>query len=257
MNKDWLPIVKDYIWPLLIAVLPFAPTIFDRLTETTLHFVYEVKNERNPSEEWNRRISSAFKYLDKSQKTSIDKLPAPLLQEIGTEIYRSLPAMLSGIGYQPFDSSKVMILNVANQEIRNIRVHFSGCEGYETYETWPDSRGSVNNPNPNDSIKPSGQVTLRYDKLSPSASKATSVAQIAFFGESTSSCSPTVEAELADGKIAIGKKAPLQDYLNESSWDKYNQNQRIDFFFKLFLSLAVIYVFLQVRGLKKTLGREY
>ncbi|MBV6447798.1 hypothetical protein [Nitrosomonas sp.] len=254
--NNWLSIVKDYIWSLLIAILPFAPTIYDRFTESTLHFVYEVKNQRNPSEEWNRRISSVFKNLDNPQKTPIDKLPAPLLKEIGSEIYRALPAMLSGIGYQPFDSSKVMILNVANQEIRNIRVHFSGCEGYQTYETWPDSRGSVNNPSPNDPKKPTGQITLRYDKLSPSANRTTSIAQITFFGESTSDCTPTVEAELADGKVAVGKKAPLQDYLNESSWEKHNEIQRIDFFFKLFLSFAVIYVFLQVHGLKKRLNTK-
>ena len=82
------------------------------------------------------------------------------------------------------------------------------------------------------------------------------MAQIAFYGESTSNCVPTVEAELADGKIAIGKKAPLQDYLNESSWDRYNKEQRVDFFFKLFLSLAVLYMFLQVRGLKRRINRE-
>lgn len=44
--------------------------------------------------------------------------------------------------------------------------------------------------------------------------------------------------------------------MNESSWDRYKNEQRIDFFFKLFLSLAVLYLFLQIRGLKRRVNRE-
>lgn len=255
MKKDWLQIAKDFVLPTVVALLPFAPSIYARLTEPTLHFVYEVQNERNPATEWNRQLSHMFKQIDSPKQLAFDDLPAPLLKRIGAEIYKSLPAMLSGIGYHPSDSSKVQILNVSNQELRNIRVHFTGCEGFDTYETWPDSFASTNNPSRN-SPKQAGQVTLRYDKLSPSVSRTTSMAQIAFYGESTSNCVPTVEAELADGKIAVGRKAVLQEYLNESAWDRYNNEQRVDFFFKLFLSLAVIYMFFQVRGLKKRINHE-
>jgi hypothetical protein len=255
MNKKWLQIAKDIVFPMLVALLPFAPSIYARLTEPNLHFVYDVKNDRNPVTEWNRQVTRMFKQLDSSDQKSLDDLPAPLLKRIGAEIYKSLPAMLSGIGFHPSDSSKVQILNVADQELRNIRVHFSGCEGFDTYETWPDSMGSPNNPSRN-GPKPTGQVTLRYDKLSPSADRSTSMAQITFYGESTSNCVATVEAELADGRVAVGKKAPLQEYLNESTWDRYNKEQRVDFFFKLFLSFAVLYMFLQVRSLKRRIIRE-
>lgn len=95
-----------------------------------------------------------------------------------------------------------------------------------------------------------GQVTLRYDKLFPSIDQSTSIAQVVFFGESTSSCVPTVEAELADGRVAVGKKGSLQEYLNESAWDRYNKERRADLFFRIFLSISVLYVFLQVRWLK-------
>lgn len=255
MNKKWFQIAKDLVVPLLVALLPFAPSLYARLTEPTLHFVYDVKNERNPVAEWNRQLSHMFKQLDVSDQKAFENLPAPLLKRIGAEIYKSLPAMLSGIGFHPTDSTKVQILNVADQELRNIRVHFIGCEGFDTYETWPDSMGSLNNPSRN-GPKPSGQVTLRYDKLSPSANRSTSMAQIAFYGESTSKCEPTVEAELADGRIAVGKKAPLQEHLNESTWDRYKTEQRVDFFFKLFLSLAVLYMFLQIRSLKRRVNGE-
>lgn len=251
MNKhNWLPIAKDLFLPILLAVLPFAPSIYARLTEPTLHFVYYTMNERSPVAEWNRQLTRMFKQLDNPDQKSFENLPAPLLKRIGAEIYKSLPAMLSGIGFHPTDSSKVQILNVADQELRNIRVHFFGCQGFDTYETWPDSMSSPNNPSRNGS-KLTGQVTLRYDKLAPSADRSTSMAQISYFGEDTSKCEPTVEAELADGRTAIGMKAPLQEYMNESSWNRYKKEQRVDFFFKLFLSLAVLYMFLQIRSLKR------
>ncbi|MBK9160155.1 MAG: hypothetical protein IPM27_01045 [Nitrosomonadales bacterium] len=250
MNKDWLQIAKDFIVPLVVAFLPFAPSIYSKLTEPTLHFVYEVKNERNPVNEWNRQLSHLFKQIDSPDQKISDSLPAPLLKKIGSEVYKALPAMLSGIGYHPTDNSKVTILNVGDQELRNIRVYFTGCEGFDTYETWPDSLGSASNP-PLNGPRSTGQVTLRYDKLSPSVNHASSMAQISFYGESTSNCVPTVEAELADGKIAVGKKTPAQEYLNEAAWDSYNKEKRVDFFFKLFLSFAVLYLFIQVRSVKK------
>jgi hypothetical protein len=254
MNKNWLPIAKDLLLPIMLAVLPFAPSIYDRLTEPTLHFVYYTQNARSPVAEWNRQLTRMLKQLD-SPEQSFETLPEPLLKRIGAEIYKSLPAMLSGIGFHPTESSKVQILNIADQELQNIRVHFFGCDGFDTYETWPDSMGSVNNPSRN-GPKPAGQVTLRYDKLAPSAYRSNGMAQIAYYGDDTSKCEPTVEAELADGRVAIGKKAPLQEHVNESSWDRYKKEQRVEFFFKLFLSLAVLYMFLQIRGLKRRVNRE-
>lgn len=255
MNKNWLLVAKDLLLPILLAVLPFAPSIYARLTEPTLHFVYYTQNARSPVAEWNRQLTRMFKQLDSPDQQSFENLPEPLLKRIGAEIYKSLPAMLSGIGFHPTESSKVQILNVADQELRNIRVHFFDCDGFDTYETWPDSMGSINNPSRN-GPKPAGQVTLRYDKLAPSADRSNSMAQIVYYGDDTSKCKPTVEAELADGRVAIGKKAPLQEYVNESSWDRYKKEQRVDFFFKLFLSLAVLYMFLQIRGLKRRVNRE-
>lgn len=255
MNKKWLQIVKEFVIPLMVALLPFAPPLYVRLTESTLHFVYEVKTERNPVAEWNRQLSNMFKQLNVSEQKTYENIPAPLLKRIGTEIYKSLPAMLSGIGFHPTDSIKVQILNVADQELRNIRVHFIGCEGFDSYETWPDSVGSFNNPSRN-GTKPSGQVTLRYDKLSPSTDRSNSITQIAFFGEDTSKCSPKVEAELADGRVAVGKNSPLQEHLNETTWDRYKTEQRVDFFFKLFLSIALLYMFYQVRSLKRRVNGE-
>lgn len=251
MNTNLLQVAKDVVVPLLVALLPFAPSVYERLTEPTLHFVYEVKNERNPVNEWNRQLTHFFKSVDVQNIKATDSLPAPLLKRIGAEIYKSLPAMISGIGFHPADSSRVSILNAGTQELRNIRVHFSGCEGFDTYETWPDSLGSANNPAKNGS-KISGQITLRYDKLPPSVSQTTtSMAQLSFYGESTSKCTPTVEAELPNGSPAIGKREALQDYVNNAAWERHDKQQRVDFFFKLFLSLAVLYLFLQVRSVKQ------
>lgn len=105
MNRDWFQMAKDVVVPLFVAFLPFAPSIYAKLTEPTLHYVYEVQNERNPINEWNRQLSHVFKKIDSSDLNVSDDLPAPLLKKIGSKIYKSLPAMLSGIGFHPTDSS--------------------------------------------------------------------------------------------------------------------------------------------------------
>ena len=164
--------------------------------------------------------------------------------------------MLTGIGYQPFDSSAVTILNVSDQAIRNIRVHFRGCEGYETYATYPDSYSSAKNPNPNDPKKPFGQITLRYENLPPSYNKNYIPATIIFYGESTSNCSPTVEAELADGKNAIGKELLLQSYWNESYQENNEKAQLTDFLFRLLVLFAALYFLFQIHSLKKRINAQ-
>lgn len=243
-------ISKDFVIPVLVALIPFVPSIYSRFTDPGLHFVYEVQNERNPVEKWNRQVSKMFKQLENLEKKAISEIPAPLLKKIGEEIYDSLPAMLSGIGFHPMDSSTVNVLNTANQELRNIRVHFTGCVGFDSYETWPDSIGSSTNPS-RKGAKTSASVTLRYDKLSPSTERTPSYARIIFFGESTQDCEPKVEAELPDGRIAVGKKAPIREHLNEVDWKRARSDFTKELFFKVFFSAAVLFFFFQIRGIKQ------
>lgn len=248
--KNWQSILKDIFVPVVVACIPFAPGIYAKLTEPTLHYVYEVRNDRNPIFEWNRQLSHVLKNIDVSGQDS-EKLPAPLLKEIGEEIYKSLPVMLSGAGLHATDSSRVTIVNVSEREIRGVRIHFIGCRGYVSYETYPDSFASSNNPKNNEKV--ADPVTIRYDKLFPSGDRVLTSAYIAYYGEDTSNCMPTIEAELADGSPAIGKRESIESFINEYQWDKYNKDKRFDLFFRFFLSISVIYMFFQVRKIRNYL----
>jgi hypothetical protein len=253
---NWKSPLKDILIPVLVACIPFAPEIYAKLTEPTLHYVYEVSIKRNPVNEWNRQLSLAFKQINSSGQKFPDQVPAPLLEQIGKEIYKSLPAMLSGIGFHATESAEVHVVNISGKELRNIRVHFIGCSGYDTYETYPDAYASPSNPKKSDESLQNSTVTVRYDKLFPSGANSWTAAYITFYGEDTSNCQPTVEAELPNGEVAIGKKESIDTFTREYRWDQYNHQQRVDVFFKFFLAAAVIYMFFQVRNIKKRLDRN-
>lgn len=233
----------------MVGLLPFVPSIYEGLTEPSLHFVYQVDNERNPIDEWNRQLEKMFRQLDPEERKHAENLAAPLLRKIGSEIYRALPALLAGAGVRPAETSTVTILNVAAEELRDIRVHFTGCEGFDSYMSWPDSAGSSGNPRSERQVK-TDQVTIRYDRLPPSVNRTESQAIVRFFGERTSACKPTVEA-IAAGRPAIGRQVVLADFRNEETWDKYNSQRRADLFFKIVLAVGLIYVYRQVQNLAR------
>lgn len=234
------------------------PDVYATLTEPKTHYVFQVNNERNPVVEWNRQLSLVLKQLNVSGQKPPDQIPAPLLEQIGSEIYKSLPAMLSGIGYHPSDSSEVQIMNISQDELKNIRVHFIGCAGYESYDTYPNANASETNPKKGDKSLQNSTITIKYDKLFPSSDdKNWSSASITFYGEDTSNCEPTVEAELPNGKLAVGVEESIDTFIDEYDWEKGSQKEMADLvFFKFFLSSAVIYMFFQVRTIKKQLGRN-
>jgi len=164
--------------------------------------------------------------------------------------------MLAGMGLHPSDSTIVEITNISGKELKNIRVHFIGCSGFDSYETYPDAFASASNPGKNEKIAKNAPVTIRYDKLLPSGEGTWSSAYITYYGENTSNCVPTVEAELADSEPAVGKKVSIAAFEAEYSWETHNKKERIDLFFKIFLSVAVIFMFFQVRGIKKHIDRN-
>lgn len=245
-------IFKDIIVPLLIAIIPVSPDIYKYLTASNVHFVYNIKNKENPVQEWNKHISKLFTRVDFKSFEENSEIPNFLLKRIGKEIYESMPAMIAGIGLRPNESSTVQVMNVSGDDLKNIKVHFEGCEGYSDYETWPDALGS--NLNPKKSEKEHlGKVTVRYDKLAPSTEKVASTANLTFYGDETKDCKPIVEAELSDGKRAIGIKQDLQQYLNDDARARNSHEKKINLFFKLFFSAIAIYLFLRIKHLEKKL----
>lgn len=243
-------VAKDVILPLLIALVPFSSNIYEVFTATDLHFVYGHEYVKNPVIEWNRQIAELLRQIGAPSKGADIIPPDLLLRRIGKEIYEVLPAMLSGIGFKPMDKKIVRIFNVSGHDIRNVRVHFIGCRGFDSYETWPDTFASADNKNIS-ALQPTDTVTIRYDRLRRSPEHSLQPAIVVFFGADASQCRPLVEADLAKGATAVGKEVDLQSYFDERALDRYNKERLGDLAFKIFLGVAVLYMYFQIRSLRK------
>lgn len=244
-----IDITKDLLVPVAVGLLPFLPAIYDYITEPDIYFVYEYKNEKSPVAEWNRTLTRMLSQVEKFEESAVEKIPDPLLKKIGEEIYKSLPAMLSGIGFSPMERSSVWIANVGGRELKNIRVHFLGCEGLDKFETAPDTLGSNLNQ-PIKELRGKNSVTLRYDKLPASIHGTDSLAVITYYGEETSNCQPQVEADV-EGHPASGKRQSILEYQSEVKNAEVSAKRRADFFFKLFLAIGLIYIYFKVRRIEK------
>lgn len=123
--------VKDQVIPILSLLLPFAPDIYGYLTEPDVHFVFEHYYRKNPVIEWNRQIRLFLKQLDPEQLKA-ENASAPLLRQIGIQMAESLPAMLAAMDYKPLDSMTVTISNLSRYDLKDIRVYFDGCRGFDS-----------------------------------------------------------------------------------------------------------------------------
>jgi hypothetical protein len=204
---------------------------------------------------WNRQIEKMLSQIGTASKGTDVTPPDLLLRKIGKEIYDGLPAMLSGAGFKPMDQKTVYIMNLSSYDLQNIRVHFLGCTGFDSYETWPDAFGSAENRNLLSS-RPTDPVTLRYDSLPRVFERSYRQATVTFYGTDASQCKPIVEAVLAKGSTAVGKEVNIDSYMNDISWSRYRKEQLGDLGFKVFLAAAVLYIYFQIRSLKKRIRQE-
>lgn len=242
---------KEVVLPLLIALVPFLPNIYDVLTETDLHFVYANEYMKNPVIEWNRQITALLRQIGVPLKGADITPPAPLLGRIGKEIYETLPAMLPSAGFKPMDKEIVTIFNVSRHDLRNVRVHFIGCKGFDSYETWPDTFASADNKNISSS-QAADTVTVRYDRLPITPREhMLQPAIITFYGADASQCRPIVEADLAKGTTAVGKEVGINAYFNEVAWRYSNIWRFGDSAFKVVFAAVILYMYFQIRSLRK------
>ena len=222
-------------------MLPFAPNIYGWITTPDYHYIYEIEYEKNPVHEWNRQIERLISELAMYGNAEIKEPPKILLKEIGKEIYKSLPAMLSGIGFKPFDSSVVKITNLTNnKDLHNIKVHFIGCKGFDSFKTYPDRFGSIDNK---DKLSDSDSITIKYPKITASPTDYYRTAHITYYGADTSKCDVNIDVELNDGTTAKGKKViDNQEYLNEQYYIDKRYDNIGEFIFK-FLVIGILLVF--------------
>jgi hypothetical protein len=256
---DIRAIIKDYVIPVVIpivvALIPFSPYVYNLFTEPDFHFIYEFTYKKNPVLEWNRQIDRMMNQLGTTSQGLDASSQDLLLRKIGKEIYNSLPAMVSEIGFKPMDSETVKVANISKYTLRNIRAHFKGCIGFDSYKTLPDTFGSAENRNLL-SARGTDAVTIRYDSLNPLRevffdSYSLDSAELIYYGADASQCKPIVEAEIDKGGSAKGKEVNLSSYIRELNAKDYQDYMRKENALKLFVFIILLYVVYQIRSLKK------
>lgn len=243
-------VIKDVVVPLIIAGLPFLTPAYDAWTQPDTYFVWDSTYKKNPVIEWNREVGKFLKHIEESTdgKQNVEP-PRYLLRRIGKEVYDALPVMASGIGYKPFDAMTVRIGNLTQSELRNIRVSFIGCKELNSFTTYPDPYGD-----PEGELKKligKDSVTIRYDRIPPSPEKVVNLAYVIFYGADASECKPTVSVETSKGQIAVGKRENVDTYITDRAWERYRKEKRDNIIFKICIALFFLYLFAQIRSLKK------
>ena len=128
--------------PIAMFISPFLPNIYDAVIEPDEIFVYSGEYTKNPILEWNRTMERFLKKLDAQSDVNSDSFAKPLLKKIGREVYQSLPAILSDTNFRPMDHYTVQIANMSSRyDLRNLKIHFVGCEGVDSVRTYPDTLG--------------------------------------------------------------------------------------------------------------------
>lgn len=236
------------VWGGIIATLlsPFGPSLYEAFSTEDLHFIYSFEYQRNPVLEWNRQISVALKRLDESIKDA-DELPKSIIKSLTRELVANAPALAAATELRPFDSLTVRIVNVSHQDLRDIRVQFHGCTGYDSHTTYPDSFASPESPE--QLRKSPDPLTITYRKINRQTPDTIFQGFIKYFGDDTSACQPSVYADLGTGKSAIGRKENIDDfqsaqYETKKSWERWSE-----VIFKLVLFGIVLFLFIRVRAL--------
>ncbi|MCH8104183.1 MAG: hypothetical protein IIC58_01575 [Proteobacteria bacterium] len=178
-----------------------------------------------------------------------DKVPKRLLSKIGEEVYKTLPLMLSTVGFKPFDSIRVIIVNVSRYNLKNLKVSFSGCVGYDSFRTSPETWGTLlDKPEKGDSLD---AVTIRYPKLQYDPIGGFKAASVTYYGHDTARCQPSVQAELENGEPAIGKRQRFQSYYAENTQTRNNTKKLLEVTTKILLAVVLIYFYFSIRGIKR------
>jgi len=255
--------IKDIVVPLLIALIPFSPNLYNSFTEPEFHFVYESTYAKNPAIEVNRRLDKLLSHIS----TDLDRraMKKGLKEEVedglkeGIKTVRDAMLMTnSEFGLKAMDRKTVRVVNLSSYDLRNVRVHFMGCAGFDSYETWPDQLGSSENRNILSS-RPTDKVTIRYDSLPRRSERSYSYrseATITFYGADASNCYSTVEADLARGSAAVGKEVNINSFIDDIVWALHRRERLGDITLKVFLAAAVLYMYFQIRSMKKRIRQD-
>ena len=239
-------------WSTVIATLvsPFGTNFYDALVTDDVHFVYSFEYEKNPVLEWNRQISIALSRLHESIKDEGD-LPKSLLRGVTKELINNAPALAAYADLRPFDKMTVRIVNVSHSDIKDIKVIFHDCSGYDSHTTYPDTTAS---PESSEALrKVPDPKAITYRKLNRQDPELYYHGYITFYGADASKCRPEIIADTDSGKSAKGRKENIDDYIAKRNSTRQRWSEYFDTIFKLGMVAAAGFLFFQVRTLRKAL----
>lgn len=228
-------------------MLPFFPNIYEKLHDERNFIIYSTTYTKNPAIEWNRQIGSFLKELTIEQQQS-ESVSNFLLKKIGKELNNSIPAILASSGYKPMDSMLVSIANTTSYDIKDIKVHFIGCSGFDSFKKYPDAYGSPVKSGSNSE----SSVTIKYEAIPRVLSRSMSVAYITFYGLDASACKPIVTATYKNGQSIDAKLIDdIKAYQTELAWKDYDRDNLFNTIYKIFNGLALVFFYTQIKNLRK------
>ena len=233
--------------PLAIAIFPPLQASLTSFIDPEPQFVYTYGFEPNPLAATKRLQEQMLEGIAAmSQK---GKAVAKSITQ-SKEMKEAMSAMSNVLVPKPYDSTLVTVVNLSRHELRDIRVHFSGCIGFNSFQTTPDSIGSAANNALTSSVGQSN-ITVRYDRLQPNTGGAIApTTTIRFFGENTASCIPSLEATLGYGKEAVGQPViDLNKYMMERAVNANDRGRLLDIAVKTITSVFLIFLYLKIRSL--------
>lgn len=238
---------QNIFWPLFLASLPFFPDIYAKFQDENITLVYQVKYTKNPVIEWNRQIDSFLKELNVEQQQSV-AVTNFLLKKISKEVNGAIPAILASSGYKPMDSMEVEIMNATSYDVKDVRVHFIGCSGFDSFKTYPDAYGNKENA---DSISNKDNVTIKYDSIPRVLDRSMSIAVITFYGLDASSCKPYVTASYKNGQsVKTNLVNDVNSYSTELAWKEYDEKRIFEIIYKIINGLALLFFYTQIKKLR-------
>lgn len=234
-------ILPTWIAVLVTAAAPFGPAIYDAFQVGEVQYIYSYEYNKNPLLEWNRQMGTALTRLDDLIKNT-EGLSKSILQSLTKELLDNAPALAAHGNFKPFDSIEVKISNVSSLDLKNIKVIFHGCSGYDSHKTWPDTTASL--VSPEIVRKQPEPTTISYYKLSRKIQGQYHNAYITYFGSDAYRCEPEVFADLDSGISAVGVKGNIDEYVAEKQDNRRWWSDIFDYTFKLgiiFIMLAIYF----------------
>jgi len=233
--------------------IPLFPLFYQWYSKPEYDFVYEIKYTKNPIYQWNRDIDKILDRWDEMiDKRGEDESRGVLLKQITEELYDAFPLITASIGLKPFDKSELKIRNLRISDIKDFRIHFTGCKDIDSIKTYPDqfSKDFMVEKEGGEDV-----ITVKYHKIPGRPRGTYAGASIKIFGEDTSNCSvSSIYANTSNGDTAIGKELKIYKYLDELHGKQKKNYERYDVVTRIILTIVILILYYRLNSISKKLN---